>query len=151
MEKPRDLAKLDLTIPFWNILNTVVSAIQISLTHRKVQILTLWGPRTMEFLIYRYLLLISDDALWFNFFWLIWPYLFLSLTGDNSLLSQHMMRHYVDVTPKEEGLVKVTGRTFGNEGVVKNLCKILLGTLEYKLWLLGVMSQFAFTLSLGSC
>lgn len=40
--------------------------------------------------------------------------------------------------------MKVAGRTFENERIMKGLCKILLGTLEYKLWLLGFMSQFPF-------
>lgn len=40
--------------------------------------------------------------------------------------------------------MKVTGRTFENERIMKGLCKILRVTLEYKLWLLGFMSQFPF-------
>lgn len=46
--------------------------------------------------------------------------------------------------------MKVSGKAFENKRIVKDLCKMLLGTLEYKLRLFGFMSQFAFVLSLGS-
>lgn len=35
--------------------------------------------------------------------------------------------------------MKVIGRTFEDEKIVKGLCKMLPGTLEYKLGLLGFM------------
>lgn len=40
--------------------------------------------------------------------------------------------------------MKITGRTFEDERIMKGLCKILRGTLEYELWLLVFMSQFPF-------
>ena len=62
---------------FWIV--TLISALKIPLPSERYRYLALKGQGSRRFLLINTRCLVSDSTSWLNFFWSIWPYLFLTL------------------------------------------------------------------------